>query len=226
MHAALIMSKKIQRVGLPITIAFQFITVGCADTGGKHPNPNDTGKADDGILALCQQIADGTIDVDFVGTGNVITKDNWKTIDVLVELDYDDCDGLIAQHLLSADGQSLWQFTSTDDPCDGGNTYGSIYTEDLTTPVAHIYDGDIYCEGWQPEYQAENHKCDLGAEAFAQEKMEAFGLEFKDLNSSLELRDYGFPYVFVAGVLPNNDNRKLLCASKPTWMNVRTSLPA
>ncbi len=70
--------------------------------------------------------------------GKVLTRDNWKTIDVVLSFNHDECLEHITQELIEVKGERFWRFLSNDDSCDGGNTYGSIYSEDLKTPVVHV----------------------------------------------------------------------------------------
>lgn len=140
---------------------------------------------------------------------NVLTRENWNSIDVIVEFDYNQCLNGITQELILIDGVEYYQFRSVEDSCDGENTYGAIYSKDLKTPIAHIYDGDIYCqESWNDEAKAENHKCNRDAEALAKQKMMEFGFDMEVTSSYLELRKpYIWSFVHVGGTL-NNKNDK------------------
>ena len=78
--------------------------------------------------------------------GNVLTEENWDKIDVISDFDYDDCKDAVAQDLTKVNGKFYWVFYTNEDRCDGGNSFGSIYTYNLKTPVAHIYDSFVYCD--------------------------------------------------------------------------------
>lgn len=149
-------------------------------------------------------------DLQVLGEGDVLTKENWKTIDVVLDFSYHDCREQISQELIQVGDERLWRFRSTDDSCDGGNTYGSIYSYDLKTPIAHIYDSDIYCEkDWRDESRAINHRCDLAAEELAAKKMREFGLEFEPRHSSVKVRrPYIYSFIYVEGVVTNRDGRE------------------
>lgn len=161
----------------------------------------------------CQDLQNEDLESKLVGEGNVLTKENWKNIDVIVGFNRQECLDIVAQQLIEVNGERFWQFNTTDDSCDGGNTYGSIYSEDLKIPIAHIYDGDIVCQedGWREEDRASNHKCDLAAESLAQQKMKEFGFEFENLSSAIELRDpYIYSYVYVSGTITNKENKSAI----------------
>lgn len=140
----------------------------------------------------------------------VLTKEQWKGLDVLVEYDYEACHDAFSQDYITVKGESLTVFKSFEDRCDGGNTYGAIFTDDLKTAIAHIYDGDIYCEeDWNEEYKASNHTCDLKAEEYAVEKMRQNGFDFADTSSSLKVRSgYVYSYIYVSGVVKNLENKR------------------
>lgn len=141
--------------------------------------------------------------------GKDLTRERWKSIDVIAGFPYDKCKDSVSQDLVKIKGQLIWRFTTEDDSCDGGNSYGAFYTYDLRTPIAHVYDSDVYCgSDWRPEYRSENHRCDLKAEELAVTKMREFGLEFIPLSSDLQLRKpYAYSSIFVEGTLPNKQNR-------------------
>ncbi|MBD67094.1 MAG: hypothetical protein CME62_17970 [Halobacteriovoraceae bacterium] len=95
----------------------------------------------------CEEFVSEESQVSEVQTGQgPLTRENWKTIDVVAKFDVNECFDAISQTLLKVNDKLVWSFRSTEDNCDGGNTYGSVYSYDLKTPIAHIYDGDIYCE--------------------------------------------------------------------------------
>jgi hypothetical protein len=196
----------------PVSIARLFILFplvlagACQDTPASSETdlaPAATAKADSPMMELCTKIQEGTVEIEELGEGAILTRENWKMVDVIADMDYRNCgDGQITQSKIQIDGETFWQFTSNDDSCDGGNSYGSIMTEDLTTAVAHIYDSDLTCADWRPESLASNHKCDAAAETLAQEKMTAFGLAFEPQASGVEVRDpYVYSFVTVTGTL-------------------------
>ena len=159
---------------------------------------------------LCKTIQKSEGEYQVLRKGNVLNKSNWYNFDVLVGFDVTECLGTVSQTLIKVDGQYLWDFHTTDDSCDGGNTYGVIYSYDLKTPIAHVYDGDLYCksEGWSKDSLAENYKCTGEAMKLAERKMKSFGLEFEAESSSVELRDpYIYSYVFVQGKIRNRDGK-------------------
>lgn len=156
----------------------------------------------------CQDFEKDNIEV--IRSGGVLNLENWKSIDVILNFDPHECLKSTKQELIKVGNKEFWRFRSTDDDCDGGNTYGSIYSKDLKTAVAHIYDGDVYCdiERWRKAERAEYHKCDSPAEAFAQEKMAQSGFEFLPISSSLELREhYIYSFVRVRGIIKDLNNR-------------------
>lgn len=159
---------------------------------------------------VCEKIQNDEAQFEDGRSSVVLTKEVFKSIDVLAGMDYEQCKDAISQSAIVVDGKSYIQFTSHEDSCDGGNTYGSIMSEDLSTSVAHIYDGDVYCEeDWREEERAVNHKCDLSAEKLAEEKMKAFGFDFVAGSSYLTIRKpYIYSYVDVSGVINNKDGKE------------------
>jgi len=158
---------------------------------------------------LCEYFQnDGTYTT--LRSGSVLTKENWKSVDVLADMDYSRCADAVTQTVIQVENKQYWMFKTHKDACDGGNSYGAIYSYDLKTPIAHIYDSEIVCqEDWRKESLAANHKCDVAAEEFAKEKMKAFGFEFDDLSSNLQLRHpYAYSFIKVSGKITNKDNRK------------------
>lgn len=139
---------------------------------------------------------------------DILNQDNWYNIDVVLGLQYKRCKNSIKQELISFKGQKLYRFRSVEDSCDGGNTYGSIYSLDLKTPIAHIYDYDTYCQSsWRPEYMAKNNRCNAKAIRWSEKKMAQFGKSFKASHARVELRDpYQYDYIDVEGHL-NEDGR-------------------
>jgi hypothetical protein len=94
---------------------------------------------------LTQQYNSSEI-VKVLETPSIITEQNWHTYDVILGLDYNNCKNAIAQELIKFKGEFFWMFRSFEDNCDGGNTAGVIYSLDLKTPLAHIYDSSFECE--------------------------------------------------------------------------------
>tara|TARA_R110002049_G_scaffold63125_7_gene168132 strand:- start:566 stop:1144 length:579 start_codon:yes stop_codon:yes gene_type:complete len=170
--------------------------------------------------SVCQKFQEGDFDYSNYSGGIELTKEIWKTIDVVASFPYERCKDAIRQSTIEVDGANYIVFRSVEDECDGGNTYGSIYTEDLKTPIAHIYDSDIYCEeDWREDERAVHHKCDLQAEALAESKLKEFGLDFKAVSSSIELRTpYSYSHIFVEGIVTSHGNKsatvKVLTALK------------
>lgn len=144
----------------------------------------------------CKDLQAESVEMEELREGSYLNRATWKKIDVISGFDYGQCKDGVTQTLVRVNGEYLWKFASTEDSCDGGNTYGSIYSYDLKTPIAHIYDGDIVCEDkWSEGYRAENHKCDISAELMASRKMREFGLDFTATGSLLKLRR---PYAYDA----------------------------
>ncbi|PIP88932.1 MAG: hypothetical protein COW01_05085 [Bdellovibrionales bacterium CG12_big_fil_rev_8_21_14_0_65_38_15] len=159
--------------------------------------------------SVCKTFQEGDFDYANHTAGDVLTKEVWKSIDVVASFPFKECHDAISQSLIKVDGQNYWVFRSTEDHCDGGNTYGSIYSEDLKTPIAHIYDSDIYCEeDWREDERAVHHRCDIEAEKLAQDKMKEFGFDFEVNSSSLELRSgYSYSFIFVEGKIKNKGDK-------------------
>jgi len=116
----------------------------------------------------CAELRDAKHHVKIIKEAKILTKENWKNFDVIADMNYEQCKDYMTQQLIEVNGKKFWELKSNEDYCDGGNTYGVVYTEDLKTPVAHIYDYDMYCqeEGWHKSALAESNKCDAKAEAF------------------------------------------------------------
>lgn len=127
---------------------------------------------------------------------------NWFSYDVLVSLDKESCRkaNAIGQTTFSLNGESFTRITSNEDSCDGGNTYGVIVDSNKKA-IAHIYDGDIYCqEDWSEDNRAENYKCNPAVEKLAEKKMKDFGLDFTASASSIEIRTpYFYSFINVFG---------------------------
>ena len=160
----------------------------------------------------CEQIRDGELESKRIKSVNILNNDNWKNFDVVAAMSKEQClENGFSQTLIEIGGEKFYRIVSNEDFCDGGNSYGSIYREDLKTPVAHIYDGDFTCEsdGWSKEYRAENHKCDELAEQEAAKKMKEFGFDFKVTDSHLEMRKhYIYSFIHVNGKIENKGNKE------------------
>ncbi len=148
-----------------------------------------------------------------IAKGSVLTVDNWKNFDVVASFESRQCVEYISQSLLQIEGELFWMFYSTNDICDGGNTYGSIYTFDLSEVVAHIYDQDIGCQDdWREEERSKNHQCDLPAMSFAEGKMKNLGFDFvaegalMDLQKGFDFSGGRYVFVSVSGEITNRDN--------------------
>jgi len=104
------------------------------------------------LSLTCEELQNESVPVQVLRSGNILNGENWNTIDVVFSFDPNHCLASVSQELLKLEGQFYWRFRTTQDQCDGGNVYGVIYTYDLKTPIAHIYDGDIYCKSdWRAE---------------------------------------------------------------------------
>lgn len=159
----------------------------------------------------CEQWTSGDLKVEVLREGDILnSKENWNKVDVIVNFDREQCKGYVDQELLRINGEYYWKFRTNDDPCDGGNSYGSLMTYDLSKAVAHMYDGDWYCpESWNDDEIAHNHRCNLGAEDLAAKKMKEFGFDFEVTTSNLEVRKpYIWWYVNVWGNITNKGGKR------------------
>lgn len=158
----------------------------------------------------CQDFKNEEAVIEVIQEKKILNKENWKDIDVISNFDKEQCKDSILQELIKVNGEYFWRFQTNEDSCDGGNTYGSIYTSDLKKPIVHIYDSEVVCENdWLAEEKAENHKCDESAEVYAQKKMKDFGLEFEKLSSELKLREpYIYSFIRVSGVITNKGGKQ------------------
>jgi hypothetical protein len=76
----------------------------------------------------------------------IITRKNWNSWQVIgTHLSVDQCLKNLKQDLIEIRGDRYWFFRSDSEKCDGGNTFGVIYTTDLKSSVVHIYDGQWTC---------------------------------------------------------------------------------
>lgn len=162
--------------------------------------------------SVCKTFQEGDFDYATTSAGGTLTKEEWKSLDVISAFPYNECRDAISRSLISVEGKNYWVFRSNEDHCDGGNTYGAIYSEDLKTPIAHIYDSDIYCEeDWSEDQRAVHHRCDIEAEKLAEQKMKEFGFDFEAQSSSVELRNpYIYSYIFVEGKIKNKDGKSAI----------------
>ncbi len=161
----------------------------------------------------CEDLSDVQSDYGISGSESILTKENWSKVDVILNYSFDKCLKHVGQSLISVNGEKFWMFTTNYDDCDGGNTYGSIYSHDLSTPIAHIYDGDIYCDqaDWRKESQAYYNKCNADAEKLAEKKMKDFGLELKASSSHVRVNKNNYwkdrVEIFVSGDLLNRPGK-------------------
>ena len=167
------------------------------------------GLADD----LCQALKTGPI-AELEIMPRPLTKEQWKQTDVLVTFPFAKCADTTMVNLFEVNGTRVWHYKTNDHACDGDNPYGAYYSYDRTEMIAHILDGDIYCADEIPEndpYRAENHKCDLMAEAYAVKTLANNGFVFENTDSLSETRRT--PYllkqvVSVTGTISNLDDRQ------------------
>jgi len=141
------------------------------------------------------------------GATSVLTRENWNSIDVITAFGYEQCKDAVREELIEFEGKKYWSFRTVEDSCDGGNTYGVIYSYDLKTPIAHIYDGDMYCKSdFSEDQRAVNYKCNQKAEAEAVKKMKAIGFDLTETETYLQIRKpYIYSYVFVSGRIESLD---------------------
>ncbi len=104
----------------------------------------------------CKDFQNASLVIEAAEEINVLTEKNWNDFDVITHMDQSRCLNSIVQEMIRVRGKTYWRLWSNwDDGCDGGNTYGVIYSSDLQTPIAHIYDGDVYCPPfWRQEMRA------------------------------------------------------------------------
>ena len=166
--------------------------------------------ANDGICqSIVNQTEEDTLNV--LASVDVLTREQWYKTDVILNFSYDECKEHVAQELIEVNGVQYYRFRTTEDSCDGGNTYGSIYSQDLSTPVAHIYDYDTYCrEDWSEGEQYITNKCNVKAMELAEQKMQEFGLAMKANHARIELRDpYIYDFITVEGKLESGKDVRL-----------------
>ncbi len=103
------------------------------------------------------QNEDGSVEISKVGSVKLVNENNWNDLDVLFRYEYNSCIDELVQTLLQVNGELILMLSTMSDGCDGGNSYGAYYTLDLKTPIAHIYDGDVYCKkDWDEYYTKSN----------------------------------------------------------------------
>lgn len=135
----------------------------------------------------CLEIAKGNAhysNLKVVKEERILNKEAWYSLDVVSHFNYRDCIHYMAQKVVKIGWRGYRLFYSTSDSCDGGNTYGAVYTMDLKTPLIHIYDGDMYCKNeWRRSQTALLPRCDSAARDYAtkmvkEESGEESGIEF------------------------------------------------
>ena len=150
----------------------------------------------------CEELLKNEDTVRDATSGEFTDYANWFNYDVLVSFDRAACEDVhgVGQTYFDINGETLVKTYTNEDSCDGGNTYGLIQDE-AGKVIAHIYDGDLYCEkDWGAENLTANYKCNAQAEKIAEQKMADFGLSFKAMNSNIELRaPYYFDFINVEG---------------------------
>lgn len=160
---------------------------------------------------VCEQMVseENENNIVVLGEVNVLTKEAWYKTDVVLNFSYEECFEAVTQELIEFNGVKYYRFRTTEDHCDGGNTYGSIYSYDLKTPIAHIYDTDTYCKSdWNAEEMYSNNKCNTLAMAEAEKKMKEFGLSFQATHARVELRDpYIYDFIHIEGNLTEGDKK-------------------
>jgi thioredoxin-related protein len=79
-------------------------------------------------------------------TDKSFLENNWNKIPVLKEMEKERCIDVVDMNLIKVKNKYFWMMISSDDSCDGGNTYGVIYNYSLTKVAAEVQDGDVYCK--------------------------------------------------------------------------------
>lgn len=149
-----------------------------------------------------------TLPEDIKYPDNILSKESWKKLDVLSDFEYNRCVNNVQVSDFKIHNNKFIKIRTTEDECDGGNSYGVIVLYDLT-PVAHIYDGDIYCEdSFKPEYKAANHKCDLAVEELATQKLASMNMPLTETESQLTIRSpYIYSFIDVTGKIQISDEK-------------------
>lgn len=66
--------------------------------------------------------------------------------ETLASFEYEECKNAVTEVTMQAiDGSRIRMLYTTEDSCDGGNSYGLIIDDKTLSPVAVINDGDISC---------------------------------------------------------------------------------
>lgn len=165
--------------------------------------------------SVCQQLSsddnNNSESFQVLGEVDVLTRKSWYKTDVILSFSYDECLRAVRQELIEYKGVEYYRFRTMEDSCDGGNTYGAIYSKDLSTPIAHIYDGDLYCEGdWNDEETFESNKCNEKAMVLAEEKMKDLGLPFKASHARVEIRNpYIYDFINIEGELLDGEKKNV-----------------
>lgn len=83
-----------------------------------------------------------------------LTEIDWNEIHVFTAFKYDSCHNHLTHEVFFFESKEYVMITTNNDYCDGGNSYGAIFTSDAKkTPIAHIYDSDMYCDAdWNAAY--------------------------------------------------------------------------
>jgi hypothetical protein len=159
----------------------------------------------------CTDFKNETYPEHILSTAKILTKSNWKSFDVIANFRFNECADGVAQEQIEVNGEKFWSFKTNDDACDGGNTYGAIYSSDLKTPIAHIYDGSVMCEqDWLDKYKGKSHSCDDAAELLVEKNLVLLGLKVTDLSSTLELRpNYIYSKIEVMGFLNGDIDKEV-----------------
>lgn len=162
--------------------------------------------------SVCQQLASDRDDEEsfrVLGSVDVLSRESWYKTDVILSFPYNECHSAVKQELIEYKGVEYYRFRTVEDHCDGGNTYGAIYSKDLSTPIAHIYDSDLYCEGdWNEEETYTSNKCNKEAMALAEKKMKELGLPFKASHARIEVRNpYIYDFIHIEGNLTSGDKK-------------------
>jgi len=89
----------------------------------------------------------------------------------------------VKKELLKIDDKFYWRVKTKDDSCDGGNTYGSVFSYNFKEVVAHIYDSEYICEDFNKSALAKFHQCEIPAEKHAEDVMKKNGALFKSTHS-------------------------------------------
>lgn len=77
-----------------------------------------------------------------------LTKKEFLSIPELKEMGYDECKDVISVRKLKvkSNGKIFNAIVSIEDKCDGGNSLGALYSENLLLKLGDISDSTIYCQ--------------------------------------------------------------------------------